>query len=228
MSHIIREVSLNTSPGASSLSQKIVLYRGDKGICLRFKFTDNQYNFSDINNLKAIVSCIKPNNVSFVTEKTNVTQNYIDVIIEEDFCDEISEIGIYKMQLHIFDGENRVSFEPFTFEVKKSLLLTDVPTVADSALADYSQLNVPSLGEDIITSADISNGYDATSWAVGDVITSNALNKIELNLQDTVNVVNNKKISSNDVKSIEIVPSLPEEGQWENGVLYIVIPESEE
>ena len=45
-SYILREVLLTLAPGSSKLSEKIILYRGDKGINIRFKISDFQYSYN--------------------------------------------------------------------------------------------------------------------------------------------------------------------------------------
>ena len=223
--YIVRQVDLKSSPDSSSLSQKITLYRGDRGVCLKFAFTDSsQYIFSSVENLKVKVSIIKPSGEYFLFEDTDIKDTFIELYVNEEFCNEITEIGTYKLQLHIIDGDSRVSYAPFTFEVKDSFLIEDGDAVAGYAITDDSNvtMTITEKNEVIITSADIRDGYTATKWAKGDIISSNALNKIELNLEDAISVINDlsgRLESVENVKSIELKgvivseEELPEEAE---------------
>lgn len=227
-SYILREVLLTLGPGTASLNQKIVLYRGDKGINIRFRLKDTQYRFNN-NSFKdnegnievlpidgeegkenipnngnyiytnfdgtfAVVSVYKPNGEQFYADEVTVSNDYIDVLVNENFCDELTEKGRHALQIHIFDkNRNRISYEPIDFEVREALINIDLPDVVGSATVENSVIRVATIDTEgkYVEYADISQGYVRTDWVVGDVITADKLNNIESAIELSFVTMNN-------------------------------------
>lgn len=199
-SYILREVLLTLAPGSSKLSEKIILYRGDKGINIRFKISDFQYSYngqgfvkdendkivsSIFDNTRAVLSVYKPNGQYFIPDpekSVKITENYIDLLIDDSFCDEMTEVGKHAFQLHIFDeNNNRVSFEPFDFEVREALVKLGIDGIVGDGTVNEAVVRVATVDGDgeYIEYVDITKGYKRTNWVTGDLISADRLNNME-------------------------------------------------
>ena len=201
--YILREVLLTLGPGTAKLGQKIVLYRGDYGVKLRFNLKDSQYKFNGSDKATifegntALISVYKPSGEQFiVNEEVVVEKESIDVLISKEFCDELTEIGSHSLQFHIFDrNNNRVSYEPIEFEVRQSLI--DEPNVVGTAQVDGSIIRIALVDEEgnYIEYEDVTQGYTRTRWKTGDTISAVKLNNIESGINisfESINDLNDK------------------------------------
>ena len=212
-SYILREVLLTLAPGSSKLSEKIILYRGDKGIKIRFKISDFQYSYngqgfvkdengkivsSNFDKTRAVLSVYKPNGQYFIPDpekSVTITENYIDLTIDDSFCDEMTEVGKHAFQLHIFDeNNNRVSFEPFDFEVREALVKLGIDGIVGDGTVNEAVVRVATVDGDgeYIEYVDITKGYNRTNWVTGDLISADRLNNME-------SAINLSFVSINDI-----------------------------
>ena len=198
-SYILREVLLTLAPGSSKLSEKIILYRGDKGIKIRFKISDFQYSYngqgfvkdengkivsSNFDKTRAVLSVYKPNGQYFIPDpekSVTITENYIDLTIDDSFCDEMTEVGKHAFQLHIFDeNNNRVSFEPFDFEVREALVKLGIDGIVGDGTVNEAVVRIATVDGDgqYIDYVDVTK-YNRTNWVTGDLISADRLNNME-------------------------------------------------
>lgn len=127
---ITKKVVLTVQGENSILSDKIVMFKADDGIRLNFNIKQSKYKFDkdpeDLVNLfnaqKASILILRPNKSSFTTEIINIVNNTVTFDISRDMIDENSELGEYKLQIHLYDKDNnRLTIPPVSFFVKDTI-----------------------------------------------------------------------------------------------------------
>ena len=94
----------------------------------------------------------------------------------------MTEIGKHAFQLHIFDeNNNRVSFEPFDFEVREALVKLGIDGIVGDGTVNEAVVRVATVDGDgeYIEYVDITKGYSRTNWVTGDLISADRLNNME-------------------------------------------------
>ena len=126
MSLIQKEVIMTIEGRTASLSESIYLYKGDRNIDILFTITDAKFKFNENNGnilvessaKYATVKVLKPNGMTFESNKLSIADNKVVLEITQDFIDEITEIGTHLVQIQLWDTENgRVTLPPVNFEV---------------------------------------------------------------------------------------------------------------
>lgn len=125
-----------------------------------------------------------------------VVDGAIKFTVDETMTDEITEIGDYYLQIHLYDSEyNTMSLPPFSFKVKE-LLDPDYrplhPT-ADNSIVDKTHAGYSRVADEVILFS-IEDGYIKTDWRTGDLITSSKLNKIENSIEELYGAVSTFEI----------------------------------
>ena len=119
---IQREVTLTVNGSRSTLDSNIYIYMNDGGITLNIKILNLAYIINSLTSPVRIASAtvLKPNkNETFTINNLEVDGDKIIFDISNDMTDELDEVGIYKVQIHLYDdAENRVTIPPFKFYVK--------------------------------------------------------------------------------------------------------------
>ena len=127
---ITKKVVLTVQGENSILSDKIVMFKADDGIRLNFNIKQSKYKFDkdpeDLVNLfnaqKASILILRPNKSSFTTEIINIVNNTVTFDISRNMIDEQSELGEYKLQIHLYDKDNnRLTIPPVSFFVKDTI-----------------------------------------------------------------------------------------------------------
>lgn len=239
---ILRELIMTVNNTTASLNEPLQIYQDDRGITLKIKVLRYKYLFdklveedtikdSSIISARAII--LKPDGVSKLEcPRENIEDDCVMIHITRDWTDEDVEIGKYKLQIQLYGSDfvnERITLPPVSFDVVKPICFWPEPGVPQDVVglsqADVGSINT--VGE--ATEDDLENNvYNKTNWETGDIISASRLNKVENALEFVVakeciteSELNNKKlVSSNTIKRIEVVPSLPEEE--EDDVLYIV------
>lgn len=176
---IQRNLILTIRGEESNLSAPLSVYYGDRNIDLFFEIQDFDYTFSgslmqNLDNAQVSIIIKKPNSQVYRTTKAQVEQKKVKFTITQEVTDELSEIGIYTLQLQFYDTVNggRVSIPPFTFEVKELIAPID-DDVINQAQAEYSIVDETRVS----TKA---NGVEVTArWSPGDYITADRLNSMQ-------------------------------------------------
>ena len=126
MSLIQKEVIITIEGRTASLSESIYLYKGDRNIDILFTITDAKFKFNENNGnilvessaKYATVKVLKPNGITFESNKLSIVDNKVVLEITQDFIDEITEIGTHLVQIQLWDnGNGRVTLPPVNFEV---------------------------------------------------------------------------------------------------------------
>ena len=126
MSLIEKEVTMTIEGRNASLSENIYLYQGDKNIDILFTITDAKFKFNEYSGnilvestaKYATVKVLKPNGDTFTSDKLSISDNKVILTINQQFIDEITEVGTHLVQIQLWDTENgRVTLPPVNFEV---------------------------------------------------------------------------------------------------------------
>lgn len=126
MSLIEKEVTMTIEGSTASLSESIYLYRGDKNIDILFTITDAKFKFNEYSGnilvestaKYATVNVLKPNGTTFSSERLAIIDNKVVLTINQQFIDEVTEVGTHLVQIQLWDTDNgRVTLPPINFEV---------------------------------------------------------------------------------------------------------------
>lgn len=126
MSLIEKEVTMTIEGRTASLSESIYLYRGDRNVDILFTITDAKFKFNEYSGnilvestaKYATVNVLKPNGTTFTSERLAIIDNKVVLTINQQFIDEITEVGTHLVQIQLWDTDNgRVTLPPVNFEV---------------------------------------------------------------------------------------------------------------
>lgn len=147
---INREVTCTVKGRKTVLSEDIFLYKGDGSVQLLFNVVDYKYRFDPENMVqKAAIkttnmTIVKPNKTSFKTNRTQCLDDQVVFNVARDLLDEQDEVGIYQIQIHLFDLENnRITIPPFNITILDTI--SDVPepnlAILNASYADKAYLS---------------------------------------------------------------------------------------
>ena len=126
MSLIEKEVTMTIEGRTATLSESIYLYRGDRNVDILFTITDAKFKFNEYSGnilvestaKYATVNVLKPNGTTFSSEKLAIIDNKVVLTINQQFIDEVTEVGTHLVQIQLWDTDNgRVTLPPINFEV---------------------------------------------------------------------------------------------------------------
>ena len=126
MSLIEKQVTMTIDGRNASLNEEIYLYQGDKNIDILFTIVDTKFKFNEYSGnilvestaKYATVKVLKPNGKTFTSNKLTILDNKVVLTIDQEFIDEITEIGTHLVQIQLWDADNgRVTLPPVKFEV---------------------------------------------------------------------------------------------------------------
>ena len=186
---IYKKLDIKISDDNARLSEKFYIYQNDRGIELQLKINLSRVNFRATKRLVYVDSgeifvgatILKPNGVVIGREKVELVDDIIKFTIDEDLTDDIDEIGIYKVQFHLYDNQdNRITIPPVEFEVKELIGKVSSGNL-EAGIVGRSTVNHCVVASENDREIDIiSNGrYIKTYWQNGDLITAEKLNNIE-------------------------------------------------
>ena len=130
MSLIEKEVTMTIEGSTASLSENIYLYRGDRNVDILFTITDAKFKFNEYSGnilvestaKYATVNVLKPNGTTFSSERLAIIDNKVVLTINQQFIDEVTEVGTHLVQIQLWDTDNgRVTLPPINFEVLEPL-----------------------------------------------------------------------------------------------------------
>lgn len=126
---IERDVKLLAREGSVSLGSDVVIYRGDGQIMLNFEVQDGRYKYraenlaENINAVKANATLVKANGEPIRSEMHLVLNNVVQILISKDMIDSLDEVGIFQMQIHLYDADdNRLTLAPFSIKIEDDIL----------------------------------------------------------------------------------------------------------
>ena len=143
MPSLIRKALTITIDGnKASVDEPLYMYQGDRNIDIYFTIIDSKFRFSETNsNILAdstakysTIKVLKPNGEKIKTDKKAIEDNKIVFTINQEFADEATEIGKYKLQIQLWsidaNNQGRVTIPPIEFEVLEPIFEDDDRNVA--------------------------------------------------------------------------------------------------
>ncbi len=132
---ISKFVKLTIKDEKCTPDKKMFIYQGDVGVdfYLTISFVKTviapsgatlSETFDSLENAWASLRMVTPKKEIITRDRMDITENgYVILKITEDLTNEMEDIGRYKVQIHLYDGDedtaNRITTPPFEFEVKK-------------------------------------------------------------------------------------------------------------
>lgn len=212
---ITRNLDIKISNGEAKLSEEVYVYQKDRGVELKLKLNLFRINHRsavrsslfEASTLFAGATILKPNGQVISREKVEVIDNIITFTIDEDFTDQVDEIGIYKIQFHLYDLENnRISIPPIQFEVKELLGHVNEDDSFKFGIVGKSSADACLVSDDGKEMEIFVDGkYIKTVWNSGDLITSVKLNKIEEAIEYLDNKLSNI-LTDDDYLNVDMMP----------------------
>ena len=196
---ILKDLDMRVKDGVASLSENFYIYQNDGGIELRLKLNHSKLGFRNTRRTLAFntgsvfvgATILKPSQEVIMRDKIEMFDDVIVFHIDKSLADDIDEIGVHKVQFHLYDiDDNRITLPPVSFEVKELIGKVGSNT-KEVAIVDKSKVDYCKVAKDTGEINIFANGrYIRTEWFSGDVITAGKLNKIELILEDLDNRIN--------------------------------------
>ena len=206
---IERNVKVVIAGENAKLEESIYVYQHDRGIDLTFDILQNKFSFTGqqseniIRNneiMYAGLTIKKPSGEGFFRPILPILENKVVFRIEHSFTNDFDEIGMYTLQIHLYDKfDNRISIPPFKLEVKP-LIVDGIDEIdGKTARADEAIVDVSVVAEDkelfIIEYTD-GQGYVKTEWKAGEVITASRLNNLESGIENAFKALEELEIPS--------------------------------
>lgn len=212
---IKRDVKVVIANELSKIDDSIYVYQHDRGIDLYFDIQEHKFSFTGtqasslVRKTEAMYAGItvkKPDGTGFFRPVLPILDEKVLFRIEHEHTNDFEEIGIYKLQIHLYDKfNNRVSIPAFELEVKP-LVVDGVresfdEEVSTDAIIDYAVVDVSTVVDDnaLFTIEKVGDAsYVKTVWKSGDVITVSKMNNIEDGIERLANTINQIEIPSID------------------------------
>ena len=125
---ISKNLEIKINNDTATFNENFYIYQYDRGIDLYIKVSIHKLQIrnrnismlSELEEAKAGVTILAPNGKIMGEYNLEVVNDAIKFRIDKELTDEMDEIGIYKMQFHLYDGnDNRITIPPVAIEVKE-------------------------------------------------------------------------------------------------------------
>ena len=145
---IRKDLTITIDGNKASVDEPLYMYQGDRNIDIYFTIIDSKFRFSETNsNILAdstakysTIKVLKPNGEKIKTDKKAIEDNKIVFTINQEFADEATEIGKYKLQIQLWsidaNNQGRVTIPPIEFEVLEPIFEDDENVATVSCLRD--------------------------------------------------------------------------------------------
>ena len=139
---IRKNLTITIDGNKASVDEPLYMYQGDKNIDIYFTIIDSKFKFSETNSNILVdstakystIKVLKPNGEKIKTDKKAIEDNKIVFTINQEFADEATEIGKYKLQIQLWsidaNNQGRVTIPPIEFEVLEPIFEDDDRNVA--------------------------------------------------------------------------------------------------
>lgn len=187
---IYKDCTITISKGVATISEPIILYRGDKEVELCFEIKENLYKYSDGTNIVSsseasysqIVIKVPNNKPPIFGEILETKEGKAVLKVTSEMIDEIDEVGLYDFQVRLFDKSktSRITIPPVEkgIEIREPIAIEDESTTNEVGIAKvgYAQVGTkgvqrPTLNED--------GSYNRKFWIDKEPITKEDLNVLE-------------------------------------------------
>jgi hypothetical protein len=129
---IKKEVLVKIIKNKAVLKEPLIIYQGDYGIELSFQLLRMKYKYSNSGEnwlerlisddiLEAYTTIVNPLGEELTQQNGEVKDNTIRFIITKDLTDELTEIGVYKIQFHICCKHSEATIPEIEFSVLERL-----------------------------------------------------------------------------------------------------------
>ncbi len=124
---ISKNCTITIKDDIANIDSPISIYQDDRGLSIYFEILDIGLREIDKQNLiisssttYSTVRLKSPNGELILSEdRYQIYDDKIKFVITQELTDELDEVGMYTMQIHLWDDmENRITIPPITFEVK--------------------------------------------------------------------------------------------------------------
>ena len=124
---ISKNLEIKINNDTATFNENFYIYQYDRGIDLYIKVSIHKLQIrnrnismlSELEEAKASVTILKPNGDVLGRQNLEIIDDAVKFVIDKELTNDLDEVGIYKMQFHLYDGEdNRITIPPVTFEVK--------------------------------------------------------------------------------------------------------------
>lgn len=209
---IFTERTIKVNNDISTISNPIILYRGDYNVEVRFTILNCPYKYSE-NNSTNVIETVDAYYCQLVIKVPNDRPPIFSDIVETkegcviftfsgEMIDESIEVGDYTFQIRLFDAnqKSRATIPPVEngIKIREPIAFDDVTTTNEVGKATVGYATTTAgTPEDAF---DSEGNYNKTTWGPGDRITAAKLDKMEAGIDGV-----NKKIANNSsqIKDIE-------------------------
>lgn len=176
---ICATVNLIIEDFRSVCDSRIVLYRGDKNVEVRFVLHGNRFIVKDSAYAQLIIK--RPTAASIFSEPSEIQNgNTVVFTVTEEMIDDLKELGAYAFQIRLYDDNMNARA---TLPPCDSGLIIEQPLTMEGE----AEVNIARVNDSIVMLADTpeeetfdeEGKYNKTVWVDGDLITDVRLNKIE-------------------------------------------------
>jgi hypothetical protein len=177
---IYTDVIVTISGNKSTVSNRILLYRGDRELEISFQIQNQKFRFS--NNIENLISSTdaafgqlvikKPNGEKILSDISKCDNGKVIFLITKEMIDDLVEVGFYDIQIRLYDNLKtaRITIPPVVraIEVKEPMVVDDhiVPPEDKPITFTYDASNQ----ELIINNADILYNAENEELFVSDLI----------------------------------------------------------
>lgn len=181
---ISKDITIKILGNQSQLNESIYVYEKDNGVVFNFKLMQYKYkydkdpdnilnsNAADI--LEAYTTIVNPLGEELQQLNGEVVDDVVKFTLDKTYTDQLTEIGIYKLQIHIKCTHAEFSIPPITFEVLERL---KGKSTSNNSQADSAQVDIASIQNDV-AQIDVVDGILNVVWQRGDIISSTKLNQM--------------------------------------------------
>lgn len=216
---ITRDLTINVQGNVSTLSEPLYLFQNDRNIDVYFSIINFKFDFTtatqqEVNLVTSTfakystIRVLKPNGEKFISDKMSVVDEKVLLTITEDFIDEVQEIGVYQLQISLYDDQTgKVTIPPIEFEVLRPIFYEDFIEEIVMGQIDITKIGMSRIGNDVeATILELTNRYGAnvmeltksglSVWYYGDVISAERMNKINENIDEIWELLDNIQMST--------------------------------
>ena len=203
---ISKDITIKILGNQSQLDENIYVYEKDNGVIFNFKLMEYKYkydkdpdnilnsNATDI--LEAYTTIVNPLDEELQQLNGEVIDDVVKFTLDKTYTDQLTEIGIYKLQIHIKCTHAEFSIPPITFEVLERLKGKSTP---DNSQADSAQVDITTIQNDV-AQIDVVDGILNVVWQRGDIISSTKLNQMTEAINNNTRT---NKTQANKIASVE-------------------------
>ena len=186
-------LTINADNTSATLSNQINVYRGDGNITLKLTVAQQVYQFgkpmvktmalSDSDVCFVNVDVVVPQaNSYFTLDTVELVDNQFTITLAKEWCDEVQEVGTYKLQINMFDSENnKASLPPFSINVLPRL----IDTVQTSKVGDTINTGIVRSDSDYVQ---VETAEELAYWKDGETLSPERMN----NMLDVVKLSESK------------------------------------